>query len=491
MLPYIYDWNWNKIGMFEQYISFIWTRRYYSTGDFQLTLPITDDIVNLITNGAYIGRPDCDEYGIIEKREFSKIERLEDNEAVVIISGRFLTGFLARRVVDKQTNLSGNAGACINRLINENVINPSNTIRRIDGFGVDNRTSGKYMEQQITGKNLLEAVESICKEKKIGLKGLHNVNGKRFLIQLYEGKDRSYSQRVNPYVIFSAEYDNLESSNYLEDQTATVTDVLVAGEGEGLDRKMVWASAGTNVLNTSYVIANGGTGWAYSSGTMTCTNGGFRIQSGQFIQGQTYTIAFTLKKTSGTMVSVGGDTTDFTENKITINGVQTTNTWSNGVAVNNDTSEQKIVYTFTYNEEATRDFFFRINRGATSNECSWKITNLKLVIGEELNEHTGLGRWEVFQDARNASTNNGAISDTVYKAMLRQEGLESVTGYYKLFAGNVSFNNISLGDDLNLGDIVTIENKQWGMNVDARLVELIESTESSGEYSIIPTFTIE
>ena len=491
MLPYIYNWNWDKIGMFEQYISFIWTRRYYATGDFQLTLPITDEIVELINKGAYIGRPDCDEYGIIEKREFSKIERLEDSEAVMVISGRFLTGFLARRIVDKQTNLSGNAGACIERLITENVINPTKTIRQIWGFGVDNQTTGKFIEQQITGKNLLESIESICKEKKIGIRGLHNVNGKRFLIQLYEGLDRSYSQSTNPYVIFSAEYDNLESSNYLEDQTAKVTDVLVAGEGEGLDRKMVWASAGANIINNSYLVANGGTGWTYSGGVMTCTNGGFKINAEQFIQGQTYTVTFTIQKTSGHLVSLGGDSTGFTEQKITIDGVDATATWYDGVPISDDTSEHIVTYSFVYGEDSTQPFFFRTNRGATSNECSWKITNLKLVIGTDLTEHTGLGRWEVFQDARNASTNNGEISDTQYRLMLRQEGLESVTSFYKMFAGNVSFNNIKLGEDLNLGDVVTIENKQWGMNVDARLIELIESTESSGEYSIVPTFSIE
>ena len=63
-------------------------------------------------------------------------------------------------------------------------------------------------------------------------------NGK-MLIELYKGENRSYSQTKNPYVTFSPDFDNLLSTDYQFDKRNYKNVALVAGEGEGLDRKTV------------------------------------------------------------------------------------------------------------------------------------------------------------------------------------------------------------------------------------------------------------
>jgi hypothetical protein len=46
------------------------------------------------------------------------------------------------------------------------------------------------------------------------------------------------------------------------------------------------------------------------------------------------------------------------------------------------------------------------------------------------------------------------------------------------------------GTDVNLGDLCTIKSTALGLEIDARLVEVIESIDETGRYSAIPTFAI-
>ena len=56
---------------------------------------------------------------------------------------------------------------------------------------------------------------------------------------LYKGADRSYQQTENSYVEFSPGFDNLISSNFMTSTQNYKNIALVAGEGEGLDRKTI------------------------------------------------------------------------------------------------------------------------------------------------------------------------------------------------------------------------------------------------------------
>lgn len=59
----------------------------------------------------------------------------------------------------------------------------------------------------------------------------------KFVFKLYAGADRSYDQFTNPYVIFSPKFENVINTNYLESKKTLKTVTLVAGEGEGADRR--------------------------------------------------------------------------------------------------------------------------------------------------------------------------------------------------------------------------------------------------------------
>ena len=346
MVPIIMDTSFNRVGMIDGYVSFIWTERYYKVGDFELCVTISPENLALLQKDYYVCRDDSDEIGIIES---IKLSSNEDGEQQLIASGRFLASIVGRRIVAQQTDFDNKTvPAIIQSLLNAAIISPSIAARKIPNFSFHDDSGYKAtLSVQYTGKNILTVIEDLCETYGLGFRvALENEN---FVFHLYQGTDRSYGQSENTFVVFSNDFDNLESSEYEEGYSDTVTDVLVAGEGEGLKRKTAWASKQTN---------------------------------------------------------------------------------------------------------------------------------------------SGLARYEVFKDARNASTNNGEISDSVYLQQLVSDGLESITSFTKAFSGSVYFNNYTYGKDIKIGDVCTIMNSAWGIGMNTRLIEMIESTGESGEHTMTPTFGV-
>lgn len=259
MTPTILNRSFERIAVVDDYISFIWTTRYYTSGDFELCADISRADVLVIGN--YVQRAFDNHLGIIENIKF---QMHEDRQEMIIASGRLLPSVLARRVISTQIQLNGRVTQCLKSLIDENAINPIKTARKIPGLTFTNRaTKTDIMDAQYTGENLLDTVSSICETYGIGFDcTLGNNNSFDFF--LYEGVDRSYNQSVNPYVIFSDKYDNLLSSEYNEDYKDYVTDVLVGGEGEGINRTMIWSAKASKsgldryekFLNASSAVTN-------------------------------------------------------------------------------------------------------------------------------------------------------------------------------------------------------------------------------------------
>lgn len=344
IIPVVMNTNFVRLAAIDYYTSFIWSTRYYSCGDFELCVDVTQENISLFQKDYYIVRDDDEHIGIIED---IMIQRNEDGQELLIVSGRFLSAILARRIIAVQTTVSGTVSACVNTLINQNVVNPSISARKISNFTIGSHSITDTMNAQYTGKNLLDTISDIAETYGIGFKTTLN-SSNQFVFKLFKGIDRTYDQNVNPWVIFSDKYDNLLTSEYEENYKDIATAVLVAGEGEGLDRKTVWVTDGS----------------------------------------------------------------------------------------------------------------------------------------------TGLKRHELYKDQRQLQSDGGTISDAEYTKLMQEEGKESLTKYTAAFTGTVYFDNVKFREDINIGDLCVIENSKWGIYMNTRLVEVIESVNEAGEYSIVPTFGV-
>ena len=238
MMPIILDQTFRKITEIDDYISFIWTRRYYAPGDFELCADISK--IEYLQIGNYVQRLNDPEAMIIEKIE---IQRSEEAQEMIIASGRSLSSILERRVISTQNQITGLVTDSILTLISDNVINPDLQERKISNFDSRNTSqSTAEIDAQYLGENLLETIADLCKTFAIGFKCSLDSHYGKFKFDLYDGIDRSLNQSENERVIFSDEFDNLVNCDYVKSIEGYATDVLVGGEGGGTGRTMVWSS---------------------------------------------------------------------------------------------------------------------------------------------------------------------------------------------------------------------------------------------------------
>lgn len=236
--------NLDAVSIVDVYESFIWTDRYYEYGDFELFTSMTDDILSYIRQDYYIQNRDSEHCMIIEKIRISA--DAEDGNHITV-TGRSLESVLDRRIIWGQKTISGNLQNGVKTLLNECIISPADSSRRISNFifeaSDDPAITGLTIDAQYTGDNLYDVINKICSERSIGFKVTLNDN-KQFVFKLYAGADRSYDQTENPYVVFSPNFENIINSNYVESKSALKTVTLIGGEGEGAARKYTTVGGG-------------------------------------------------------------------------------------------------------------------------------------------------------------------------------------------------------------------------------------------------------
>lgn len=250
------DNTFKDIYIVDDYHSLIWKESYIGYGDFELYTPINYyilDIVNFTRDqrkkelDTYVWVKDSDHLMIVEA-----IEMTTDAEygARMIFTGRSLESILERRIIWNQTILNGSLQNGFKKLLDENVISPSISDRKIPNFifkaSTDKRITDLKLDKQFTGDNLYEAFKEVCEPIDLGFRVRLN-NANQFEFELYMGTDRSYDQLTVPYVIFSPKFENLIKSSLLEDVKDFRTITLVSGEDEGHERRTVTVGYGAGL----------------------------------------------------------------------------------------------------------------------------------------------------------------------------------------------------------------------------------------------------
>lgn len=237
---FVLDQDFKTIKIFDTFESVLWVERYSEYGDFEIYAPISSDALLYFQINHYLWRKDSDYMMIVEDIQISLDV---ENGNYITIKGKSLESLLSRRIVWQQTILNGSLQEGIKKLVTDAIISPTDEGRKIPNFIFEDSTdiaiTSLKVDTQFTGDNLYEAVVSLCYANDIGFRVRYRTSDNAFVFSLYAGTHRDYSQDIKPYVTFSPEFDNLESSDYREDITGLRTVALVAGEGEGADRTTV------------------------------------------------------------------------------------------------------------------------------------------------------------------------------------------------------------------------------------------------------------
>lgn len=237
----ILNTKFESIAILDTFNSFIWTDRYDKCGDFEVYAHVSTNILANLQEDYYLWMKETNHMMIVED---IVIDTDVDNGSHVKITGRSLESILDRRIIWDQTILTGNLQNAILTLLNENVISPSDSKRKISNFifetSDDEYITSQNIDAQFMGENLYDVITALCEVYSIGFRITLN-DANQFVFKLYNGVDRSYDQLANPYVVFSPNFENIINSNYIQSKKTLKTVTLILGEGEGASRKTATA----------------------------------------------------------------------------------------------------------------------------------------------------------------------------------------------------------------------------------------------------------
>lgn len=225
----IFDKNLNFKGILESQFSYRKIRRYSECGEFEINVNFDIEIMEMLTKGNIVYKKGDIEAGIIKYRN---IKLDVEGKEVLVVSGKFITGLLDRRIIWQTENLDTTSELAIRQLISNNAIIPPDRKIPLLKLGSINEFT-ETIDYQVTYTNLLEEVEKIAIESKIGIRTRIDINTKEFIFETYKGKDKTST------VIFSQEAENVLEQEYIDSIDNYKNVALVAGEGEGQDREKI------------------------------------------------------------------------------------------------------------------------------------------------------------------------------------------------------------------------------------------------------------
>lgn len=232
--------NFESIFVIDSFKSLIWTDRYNIYGDFELYLPTDISILKILKHDYYLWIKESERMMIIDD---IYIESDIEDGSHITVKGKSLEYILSRRVICGMTSFQSQLlSKVIQDIITKNFISPTDTKRKISNFiykPTDIAT--EKVTSQFFYENVYDIVSKLCIDNNIGFKILLNSDNK-FEFSLYKGEDRSFSQIVNPFVIFSPNYENILNTNYLTSISDLKTVAYVGGEGDNSSRIVVESS---------------------------------------------------------------------------------------------------------------------------------------------------------------------------------------------------------------------------------------------------------
>lgn len=225
----IFDRDLKFLGVIDSYSSLRWRRKYFETGEFELSINPTTNNYRLLNYDNIVVRSDLtenDEFGIIESWKIK-----DDGKKVTIsVYGSFGLSLLNRRIIKTRINYSGNYIGAFRTLLNN--MTPFSLLEITNSDIVTNDN----VDFQCTYKNVYDFHEKLSRASNIGGKILVDLKNKKYKYVNYIGKDRTDEQKVNTRYEFSEDKSNLSSSEYTYDQKSVISNVLVGGTGEDENR---------------------------------------------------------------------------------------------------------------------------------------------------------------------------------------------------------------------------------------------------------------
>lgn len=269
---YIYDLAFTLLGIIDEIKALIWTRRYWDCGEFSLLVPMTDRHAALLKNGRMIVRKDRDEAGQIAYIHITKdSEGLEQIE----VQGKFLAHWLGRRLLLSNIVMQAPTDEALRRIARETLVEPTDARRKAARLSID-ETPLPDIETLCFAPDLYENALLVCSDRaklaKLGFKITTDIREEKHTFRVYKGVNRTASQTENPICIFSPDFNNILSQEYIHSLENVATAIYVDGGAEQeVERMVVEVDDGqtTGVDRIEYLYSAEGLARSYTEDGVT------------------------------------------------------------------------------------------------------------------------------------------------------------------------------------------------------------------------------
>lgn len=247
---FVLDKNFIPFYVISEFISFIWTERYWACGDFQLECIYQKELMDVIKVGHYISLGDSSNLMLVERLDIS-YNPTNAADRIITATGRTLESFLDRRIIWGTWEAKNETvQSFIFRIIRDAIINPKDSMRKISLYRTktsdDSNISSKRVSISGDGDNIYEIATAVCEANELGMRCEYDESQAIVSFSLYAGVDRSYDQLLRPPVIFSSEYGNLGACRFTFDTKTYKTIAFAVGPWVETD---ITDDSG-NVINT-------------------------------------------------------------------------------------------------------------------------------------------------------------------------------------------------------------------------------------------------
>lgn len=223
------------LGLINQFTALTWTSRTTTFGGFELWCPMLPENSELLKpdNLLWIGG---DELGVIETIKKSTDEQ---GGTILQVSGRFIESWLERRIIWGQYSGTEVVSNHLRNMVNLNAISPSDPKRVIPNLRLSTTQEalGPSISFSDSYSNLWNTVVGLANSHSLFIRIKANVPKGELLFTILKGTNRSMEQSILPAVVLSTDLSDILTDSYTLDATSWCNMSLVAGAGEGIQRK--------------------------------------------------------------------------------------------------------------------------------------------------------------------------------------------------------------------------------------------------------------
>lgn len=233
----ILDTEFRLLGEIDDYESLQFIRRFYRAGEFEMHIALGKQSVDqLLPDRVIIINNQPHKSGIITHREISQDEQ---GIETLIVRGTTLGGVFDRRLTISETydRIRGSAETVLKHYVNNHIVNGIYADRQMPFFALaPDQERGKQTPWQTRYEQLSNVLQEIAEWCDIGWLVSLDFAAKKWVFDVLTGRDLTTVQSTLPPVIFSHEFDNIQSQQYVDSYISFKNVGYAAGKGEEEDR---------------------------------------------------------------------------------------------------------------------------------------------------------------------------------------------------------------------------------------------------------------